>query len=251
MIASFYQTLAIPEACYLGNTVYKKLFYDNGALNAADKKAFTQDIDDIQWSYTLKPETINIPVFINEEYDYSEIAILQVQLRETNRYKRLAQIIQRTIPYPLLIIFSHDDHIALSVADKQINRVDHNKIKVANFQETHWIDLNHPSESELAFINSCTIQNFSYQNFYVFYKDLTARVIALQCAIIGGCYTLNIDATQEQRSEYLNSIHHTQQKITSLRAVLKKESQFNRKIDLNMQIKKLTQELEQHKQKIS
>ena len=95
-------------------------------------------------AYTLKPETINIPAFINEEYDYSEVAILQVQLRETKHYKRLAQIIQRTIPYPLLIIFSHDDHIALSVADKQINRVDHNKIKVADFQETHWIDLNSP-----------------------------------------------------------------------------------------------------------
>ena len=166
-----------------------------------------------------------------------------MQLRETKRYKRLAQIIQRTIPYPLLIIFSHDDQIALSVADKQINRVDHNKIKVAEFLETHWIDLNHPSESEIDFIKSCTIQNFSYQNFYVFYKELTARVIALQCAIIGGCYTLKANTTQEQRTEYLNSIHHTQQKITSLRAVLNKESQFNRKIDLNMQIKQLDEQL--------
>ena len=106
MIEAFYQKMAIPKACFLGNRVYKKLFYENAPLNVTDKKAFGDDIVTIQWRYTLKPETINIARFQDDERDYPEIAVLQVNLKENKYYKRIAQIIQRAIPYPLLIVFS-------------------------------------------------------------------------------------------------------------------------------------------------
>ena len=60
-LEQFYQNMAVPEACALGKRIYKKQFYENGQLNAADKKAFVEDIEGIEWRYTLKPSTINIP----------------------------------------------------------------------------------------------------------------------------------------------------------------------------------------------
>ena len=63
IIDLFYKKLAIPDDCYLGKRVYKKLFYENAKLGVTDKKAFTNDIEEIEWHYTLKPETINIHSF--------------------------------------------------------------------------------------------------------------------------------------------------------------------------------------------
>ena len=250
MIEAFYQKLAIPDPCFLGKRVYKKLFYENAPLNATDKKAFTDDIEDIQWRYTLKPETINIASYEDGEREYHEVAIIQVSLKSPQHYKRMAQVIQRAIPYPLLVIFTEGSRIALSVADKRINRADRQKIRVEAFYETDWMDLTNLSEVEAIFLENCTITHFSYHNFYAFYGDLVARIIALNCSKLSGSYALETELSQEERIDLLNSVRQTQLKLAELRGDLKKESQFNRQLELNIQIKKLVQELEQHKAKI-
>lgn len=250
MIEKLYQHLAIPESCQLDQRIFKKLFYENTKLNSADKKAFIEDIEDIQWRYTLKPETINIPAFINTEREYSEIAIIQVNLKNNIRYQRIAQVIQKAIPYPVLLVFVHQQQCVLSVTDKVINQVDQDKIKLNNNYQTDWIDLESPNEIEQQFLSSCSIKQFSYQDYYAFYQDLIARIIALQSAKLSGYYQLdNIDLL-EQRTELLNAIHQAQQEIQALKNELKKETQFNRQVNLNMQIKELQQTLEQHKQRL-
>ncbi|CAA9891577.1 conserved hypothetical protein [Candidatus Methylobacter favarea] len=250
MIEDFYKRLAIPDTCLLGKRVYKKLFYDNAPLNAADKKAFADDIEDILWRYTLKPETINIARYEDEEREYHEVAVLQVNLKSPKHYKRIAQIIQRAIPYPLLIVFIDGSRIALSIADKRVNRADREKIRVEAFYETDWLDLLSLSEPERAFLESCVITQFFYHNFYAFYGDLTARIIALNCARLSGTYSQDNALPREERVDLLNHIRQKQLKLAELLAALKKESQFNRQLELNMQIKKLVHELDQHKEKI-
>ena len=148
----FFEYMAIPDSCHLGKRIYKKLFYGNAQLNATDKKAFKNDIEEIEWRYTLKPETINIQRYVDEEREYYEVAIIQVSLKETPRYKRIAQIIQRAIPYPVLIVFSHKSAIALNIAAKRINRADSEKIMVEEFQDTAWRNLETPEEHEKEFL---------------------------------------------------------------------------------------------------
>ncbi len=247
MIEALYQQLAIPATCFLGKRVYKKLFYENTALTVTDKKVFSEAIDDIQWRYSLKPETINIARFQDEERDYSEVAFLQVNLKDKKHYKRLAQIIQRAIPYPLLIVFSQSTSVAFAVADKRISRADADKMTVEAFYETDWLDLENLNEIEQAFIDSCAIRHLSFQNFYAFYADLTARIIAFNCARLSGQFTLESLLSREQRIENLNALRQAQQKLTELKAALKKESQFNRQVGLNVQIKQLTQAIERDK----
>lgn len=250
MIEGFYQKLAIPESCHLGKRVYKKLFYENANLNAADKKAFTDDIDDIHWLYTLKPETINIGRFQDDEHDFSEVAILQVNLKDKKPYKRIAQVIQRAIPYPLMIVFVEGSSMALSLADKRINRADREKITVVAFHETDWLDLANLTEAEQAFLDNCAITGFSYHNFYEFYGDLTARIIALNCAHLNGTFNLDTALSRQERLDLLTHIRQTQQQLAELRAALKNESQFNRKVQLNMQIKQLEQQFNQQRQQL-
>ena len=243
MIADFYQKLALPDACYLGKRVYKKLFYENASLSALDKKYFIEDVVDIQWSYTLKPDTIAIARYEDHEREYHEIALMQVNLKTAQHSKKLAHVIQKAIPYPLLIVFTEGTRFALNMADKRINQADRDKIRVEAFYDTEWLDLANLTATEAAFIDSCVCSQFSYQHFYAFYSDLLARVIALNCSQVSGQYCLDTALTRDEQVDWLNKIRQTEQKLQSLRADLKKESQFNRQVQLNIQIRQVVQQL--------
>jgi len=176
-LIDFFSKLEIPDSCYLGKRIFKKLFYENTKLNVTDKKAFTNDIEEIEWTYTLKPETINIQRYEDDEHEYFEIAIIQVKLKENFRYKRIGEIIQRAIPYPVIIIFRYDLSIALNLALKRINRADQNKIMVKKFHYTDWINLENLLAYEITFLENLAIKTFSYNNFYEWYADFLQSVV--------------------------------------------------------------------------
>ena len=242
-----YGKLAIPDSCYLGKRIFKKLFLENTTLNAADRKAFTQDVDEVTWKYTLKPETINIGRYEDEEREYHEIAIIQVNLKGKGRYRRIGQIIQRAVPYPILIVFCCDSSIALHVASKRISLGDSEKMIVEDLQDTGWFDLEKPNESQREFLESLCVTSFSFNNYFEFYSDLTERMVALQCSEISGQYSYGKNAPDVNRVEVLEKINTLTGKQNELRSILKKETQFNQKVELNMQIKKLSEQIQMQK----
>ncbi len=246
----FYGALNIPDTCYLGKPIFKKVFYAHAELNAADKKVFTNDVDAIEWRYTLKPSTINIPSFETKDYEYLEVAIIDVLLKDPLRHKRIAQIIQRVIPYPTLVVFNHNSSIALNLALKRINQADQNKIMVETVHGTPWINLDCPSDGEEDFLKSLDSNTFSFNHFYDWYADLVQRVVALNCAQISGNYSINSHETGVDRVEELREIYSLEQQENRLRSSLKKETQFNRRVDLNMRIKKTIEQIEKHKARI-
>ena len=238
MVEMFYEKLAIASDCYLGKRIYKKLFYDNAQLNATDKKAFSNDIQDIQWQYTLKPETINIARFQDDQREYHEIAVIQVNLKEDRRAKRIAEVIQRAIPYPVLLVLVNGSRIALNVAHKRLSLADKEKMTVEKLFDTGWIDLESLTDSQKQFMDSCELKSMSFNNFYELYSDFVDRVIALNCAELSGSYSLEPEKAIS-REEALEEIGQLQQKQAELRAGMQKETQFNRQVGLNVQIKEI------------
>ena len=259
-IETFYQNLQLPESCYLGKKIFKKFFYEMD-LNATDKKAFSQDIVKITWSYTLKPETINIGKYEDGGREYLEVAVIAVELSSVKRYKRIAALIQRAIPYPVLLVFSYGDELALDLADKRISRSDSSKIMVEAGYDTDWLSINDLKGVQADFLNDFCLPNFSYHNFYDFYQDMVQRVIALNCATHSGRYSLSgqdigSSTTRERASVYrdataldkrlqlLKEFEALQQEKAELRNRLKKEKNMGTQVQLNTKVKKLSDRLE-------
>lgn len=248
-IDQFYENLAIPEACYLGKRLFKKQFYEHGQLGAADKNAFVEDIDGIEWRYTLKPSTINIPKLEDDTHDYLEIAVLQVALTAAERHLRIAATIQKAIPYPLLIIFVFGSRLAINAADKRINRADANKIVTETSYDTDWIELDAPNAFQDAFLADFRSTNFSYRNLFEFYQAAVARIIALNCAAHSGQYALQAEAdgtvkNKIDRLEALRKIEKFHQERSELRNKLKKEKNLGTQVSLNTRIKQLSDRIE-------
>lgn len=239
-IEDFYSNLDVPESCYLGKRLFKKHFYDNGQLTATDKKAFKEDIESIEWKYTLKPSTINIQSFEDDPHEYLEVALIQVTLSSDKRHLRIAEVIQKAIPYPVVIVFSCGSSIALNAGLKRISRADSNKMVIEDCLDTGWIPLESPEVWQNSFLDDLQIKNLSFQNFFQFYQDIAERITAYNCAVHTGSYSLApSEGESVDRGEALKELARLERKLTELRNKLKKEKNLGDQVQLNTKSKQI------------
>lgn len=242
MIQALYDKLAIPDTCHLGKRVFKKLFHENAKLGVTDKKAFTDDIDTITWVYTLKPTTIPIHAYKDDEREYDEVALLQVDLKTQERTGRIVEIIHRAIPYPLVLVFVFETSVAISLAHKRFSQGERGAIVAEEFVTTDWIDLGpgSPTPVQQAFLDSLAVKMLPQTHFYALYSALVDRLIALDCARLTGEYRIDDAAERrEARRERLAQCHELEVRIAETRAAAKREKQINRLADLNVEIRRL------------
>ncbi|MEG2072663.1 MAG: DUF4391 domain-containing protein, partial [Oscillospiraceae bacterium] len=129
----------IPETCRVDKTVFKKLFYENADLSAGDKALFAEGMDKVTWRYCMKPETIHIPPYEDEEREYAEIEVIEVALTREKGLRRMAEVIMRTIPYPMLLVFRLGDRLQFWAAHQRINRSDSNKTTLDELIFSPWV----------------------------------------------------------------------------------------------------------------
>ncbi len=242
MIQALYDKLAMPDTCHLGKRVFKKLFHENAKLGATDKKALRDDIDTITWVYTLKPVTIPIYAYRDDEREYDEIALLQVDLKTQKRTGRIVEIIHRAIPYPLVLVFVFETSVAISLAHKRFSQAERGAVVAEEFVTTEWIDLGpgSPTPVQQAFLDSLTVTKLPQTHFYAFYSALMDRLIALDCARLTGEYRIEAAVERrESRRERLAQCHELEVRIAEKRAAAKREKQINRLADLNVEIRRL------------
>ncbi|MEC9290885.1 MAG: DUF4391 domain-containing protein [Pseudomonadota bacterium] len=250
MVQTFLNVLGIPEKCYLNKTLFKKLFQENADLDITDKKALKDDIDKIRWLYTLKPSTVNIEPFKDAEREYDEVAILQIDLTNATRMKRISSFVHKAIPYPIIIIFTHGDDIALSVADKRINQADKTKWVVEEGWLTEWFNPSKPNKVQQQFMAGLSLKNLSFVNFYAFYTDVKNLVISLNAAEQTGSYNVTKGSDAQSRIEKLRELEKLEQEKSELQNKLKKEKQMGRQVDLTTHIKKIADQINGLKQEL-
>lgn len=233
--------LKIPAHCYVGKKVHKKLFYDNAKLISADKKAFQEHLDIVTWLYALKQDNTSLKAYVDEQREYSEISILLINFKQTGTAERIINLIHRAIPYPLLLICNHQDLVMFSMAPKRFSLAEKGIIVVEEVMNSGWINLESLSSTELPFVRSLAIDAKIYLSFLDLYRGWEASFVALACSKHTGKLKIKHDTTQE-RKELLEKCLALQGEIANLRSALKKESQMNKKVDLNTRINELKQQ---------
>jgi len=246
----FYSKLNLPQAAYLGARIYKKQLLENADLTITDRKWVNEDIESLEWRYTLKPATINVAKYEDADREYLEIALLHIKIKSDTHVKRLGEVIQRSIPYPLVVVFEYDNRININLADKRVNRADASKLKVEQFFDSDWLFSN--SEIELAFFEQLNATSYSHQDLFAYYQDLVRRLLALQTAKLTGKYSLTANAEADKlRQENLQALKQLELQLVSLKAQVKNETQFNRKLEGNVQIKQIKQQIQHITTKLS
>lgn len=240
MFEAFIASLEIPDTCRIDQRLHKKQFYELGRMNRAQQEQFASAVESITWTHTLKKSTINIPPFVAESVEYIELAFIHVKLKEKVSVKKVAEVIHR-IPYPVVLFISYENELCLSSALKRINQADISKLTVDEYLQSDWINLENPSDAAASFFESLKVSKLSFENFYRFYQDVCDRIIAFEAASYGAVFSTE---QTPQRKQNIDKIKSLQAEIVLLRTMIKKETQFNAKVELNIRIKKLNDEME-------
>ena len=232
-MSNLYLKLNIPPACKVDKPIFKKQFYDNVSFNAKDKELFSSVVDKIVWRYCLKPETINILPYKDEARDYPEIEVIEVVVKEEKGIRRIAEIIMRSIPYPMLLVFVLGGKTQLWAAHQRLSQSDSGKNTLEEFITTDWLTDESPLFAAL------NVKAMRFSNYFALYSDMVDAISIFNAKQRTGS---NAGLTGDAARQVVAEIDALDLQIAILRAELKKETQFNRKVEMNMQIKKLTGE---------
>lgn len=238
-----YKILNLPATTRQSIRIYKKQLLENADLTATDRKYIQQDIDTLEWRHVLKAATCNILPFKDEERDYSELHLIHVTLKTPAHVKRLGEVLQRSIQYPLILVFEQAGQICIQMADKRLNRADSTRLTVETLHDSGWLNVTEPDAVTLGFLQAFRFDACGQQHLYAFWQCLTDKLAGLETARYTGHYVPDPKLAREQRRAVLEQLHTLEQQLTGIRATLKRETQFNRKLELNRQAKQCQQQI--------
>lgn len=234
------EALKLPDSCRLDKRVFKKLFLENAKLTPQDRRAFTNDVEEVVWRYTLKPSTTAIMPYADDEREYTEIAVLEISLKTPHNAMRIAEVVHRAIPYPLILAARSGDKELLSLAPKRFSRAEKGAIVAEEFESSGWINSDQASPLHREFLASLDLGLLAQTNYLALYAALVDRVIGLRSSCRTGEYHVVSDpAAVAQLKRLLTNAAELEAELSGCRSALTKESQFNRRVELNTEIKAL------------
>jgi hypothetical protein len=234
------EALDLPTSSRVDQRVPKRLLLENGAPTTADKRIINDRVEELHWLAALKPTTIGVPEYRDNEREYLEIAVLRLTLRATNKAKRLVELVHRAIPYPLLLITEADGRPGISGAHKRWSLGDSGKTVLdGDVITTEW-DAEPDSQHWSAFLDAIALRKQPRTSLYSLYQGWLDTLLALQAARVNGSFSVAANANHAaSRREALQEYARLEAEISRLRAAAAKEVQMSRRVELNMELKRV------------
>lgn len=245
-VETLIEALALPASCRVDQRVPKKMLADNGAPAAADKRLLTDGIEAVQWVAALKPGTVAVPEYRDETREYLEIVVLAVEVRDTHgkpaQVRRLAELVHRAIPYPVLLLQTLAERVLLTAGHKRAAQNEAGKVVLDG--ELTVAEIVGPVDALAPMLQALAMSRQSQGNLQALYQGWIDCLNAWQAAQYSGAFSLK--ATPEQTAaqrEALRTCQRLEAEVARLHALAAKEKQMARQVELNLALKRLNAEL--------
>ena len=232
--------LALPADARVDQRVPKKLLTEHGAPTAADKRQIQDGIEELLWVAALKPTNIAVPAFRDDMREYLEIAVLTATLRAGAKPTRLIELIHRAIPYPVVLWTEQGGAVSLSLAHKRQSQGEAGEVVIEDVRRTAPFHPKSPTAEEALFLASLELSSLVARDLFALYQGWLDRVAALEAAQITGTFAApdSVGRASALR-DGLDTRTRLQWDLAGLRAKAEKEKQLNRRVELNLEIKRL------------
>jgi hypothetical protein len=204
-----------------GRMLPKSKVYEHSGANARLKDLFVKQVEQIVWAYKLAPETLNLP----SRPGVPEIQVFSLRLKTLELHRDVLRCIDGAIPFPIVFELTFEDRIQVSAAYKRPNEADASRWILSEYFVTDWL----PADSERAAMPVALHMGGLYE-------QLLHHLIPLQVR------------PQESLADLVARVEQVQAKQRELDKTavwLAKEKQFNRKVEINAQLRKLKTELDE------
>jgi hypothetical protein len=209
-----------PQKAAFGRIIPKNKIYDHAGASSSVKNLFVKQVDRIIWKYKLAPETINIPA----TKSIPEVQIFEINLKEQDFKFELLQAIDKAIPFPIIFELVFEEKIKVVASYKRPNEADSTKWVVSDYFSSQWLPNNQARKSLPVALNLGGL----YEQLLLPlmpYKPREKEKLKDQVARIG-------------------LVFGKQKELAKLEVKLAKEKQFNRKVEINGEIRITKQEIE-------
>ncbi len=210
---------AYPKQAEFNRPVPKTKIYAHARPSKRVKELFVAQVGEILWKYKLSPETINLP----PRKGINEIQVFELALRTPQLDPAVLQAIDRAIPFPLVFQLAYEGQVCFAVSYKRPSEADASKWVI----EASFLTAPQPLDAERSPLPVALDLAGLYEQIVRRHIPLTPRAG---------------EPLAEQVARY-NALLAKQRAQRQLEARLAQEKQFNRKVELNAQLRTLNTEL--------
>lgn len=263
--AAIVQALRLPASCRVDQRVPKKMLAEHGAPTTADRRLLTDGIEELQWIAALKPGTVAIPEHRADGREVLEVAVLIVQLRATHgkasQWLRLAELVHRAVPYPVLLIqaltpstaatpedsmLTAPTQLALSLAHKRAAQNEAGRVVLDGevvLSELLGPNTDTASVADLL-LDALALDRQPHKDLMALYQGWMDCLTAAEAARLTGNFRLpNGPTAAAAQREALRVCQRLEQEAARLRSLAAKERQIAKQVDLNLALQRLQADL--------
>ena len=210
---------AWPAQAAVNRPVPKIKIYAHTKPTASVRALFVEQVESITWAYKLAPETINLPA----KPDVPEIEVFEIALKLPDVSHSVLRCIDKAIPFPILFVLRHDGRSQAIAAYKRPSDAASGQWVLGDYHAAPWQKDDAP---RAALPVALDLQGL--------YEQLVRQHLAIPAR------------PGESLRDQLDRLAHLSAKqtaATKLEARLAQEKQFNRKIEINAQLRTVRTEL--------
>ena len=237
--AELVAALDLPAEARVDLRVPKKVLLEQGGFSPADQRAIGDGVKELVWLAALKPTTIGVPAFRDAEREYLEIAVLRLALHPGSTGARLAELVHRAVPYPVVLAVEQDGEATLSLAPKRRSLGDRSKTVLDG--EIVEAETAGPAGDGIAaaFRAALPLRRQPSATIFAVYEGWTDAALALEAARETGVYELASSAERAAaRREALRECRRLVEEIAVLRAEAARETQMTRRVETNLKLQR-------------
>lgn len=199
--------------------------------NAADKQFLQDSVQSIYILASIKTENTNIAMYEDDKELYQEIQFLYVKTKDKGDSTKIYKMLAHLIPYPLVILTDEPD--SFTIYTGRFEKLSKGFLKLVNI----YFSPVYQDEYLEQVLQQIALINLPWQNLKTFYDGLRDEIAT---AMAKSQYGEEVGKITGEEKDQLDDL---KKQIEDLRSRIKKERQLNRRIDMQMKMKKLRDEL--------
>jgi hypothetical protein len=215
---------AYPKRALYDHPLPKNKVYGHTEPSRALRQKFVDQVEEIVWLYKLAPETINLP----SSAEVAEIQIFSIAQRTPELKEDVLRTLDRAIPSLLFFELAFQGKVRFAAAYKRTSEADQKRQFVATYYLSAWQDATIPREPLPVAIHLGSL----YEQ--MLHKHMLAAGLSPRHG-----------ETLAETAERGNRIRAKQLACQRLETALKREDQFNRKVEINSQLRQALEELQE------
>lgn len=213
------EMLGLPKATDFNKRIPKEKFYENLNVTPAVKRCFVEQIKVIYWRNKIAATTTNLAAGTT----VNEIEVFEIKLKGSVLDECVLRQMDKEIPYHILFLLECDGKYQAWTAYKEASS-GNTAFKVNQYYHTDWM-----SEDEL----SLKLEGLSMDAVY----ESLVRQIARDALQTDSYESLKESVERSEKKKLL------EKQIAALESKIRREKQLNRQMEMNMEIKRLRNEV--------